>query len=139
MYKNIAKIRKVCNIEGLYTVVPLGRDTMCYYTGHLLQAGLNSSSSFILHSFFVKCIEHGMTLPSESAVGKSAAVGGVLLFTEQGLQQPQLGFELLVLAVLLCHGAALLLLANPASLREKVLLEVSQSLVQPSLLATSQL
>lgn len=57
MYKNIAKIRKVCNIEGMYTVVPLGRDggitdTMCYYTGHLLQAGPRRLNERVGLNFF---------------------------------------------------------------------------------------
>lgn len=43
----------------------------------------------------------------------STGVGWVMLFTEQGLQQAELGFEALVLAVLLRHGSTVLLLTGP--------------------------
>lgn len=55
----------------------------------------------------VECVDLSPT------VTNSAAAGQVLLFTEQGLQEAELCFEVLVLAVLLCHRSTVLLLANP--------------------------
>ena len=51
-------------------------------------------------------------------VRNSAAAGHVLLFAEQGVQEPELGFEVLVLAVLLCHRSAVLFLANSGKARQ---------------------
>lgn len=49
----------------------------------------------------------------QSHCENSAALGRVPLLAEQSLQQTQLGFEVLVLAVFLCHGPAVLLLTRP--------------------------